>query len=185
MTKSGKTLTFEDWSYQIKTQFHQLYWVSGKGKSSGNLSKLADQVKYLRSGIYKDTVMSSNLATEYQLRPNICLAISLAPEIFPKDEALKALASVEYYLIEKNSLGVKTLDPEEIAYSPNYERDTDCTNPKVALGFNKHNGPVRTGLRSPSALYPSPSQAAAGNAWAACGTAFERRGVKGLLKGRG
>lgn len=95
----------------------------------------------MRSGIYKDTVFSSNVKTELYLRPNICLAISIAPELFPKDEAHKALAAVECYLIEKNSLGVKTLDPEEAPFNPNYERDTDCTNPKIALGFNKHNGP--------------------------------------------
>ncbi len=36
----------------------------------------------LRKGIYKDTVKSSDPAAEVQFRPNVCIAISLSPELF-------------------------------------------------------------------------------------------------------
>jgi len=61
-------------------------------------------------GIYKDLVYSSRPRSEYQLRPNACIAMALAPELFTPIYAFKHLAKTELLLIEPNSLGIKTLD---------------------------------------------------------------------------
>jgi len=67
--------------------------------------------------------MSSIPDYELQFRPNGCIAIALAPELFTRTSAFMYLATVEAYLIEKNSLGVKTLDPQDPHYSETFSRD--------------------------------------------------------------
>ncbi len=44
---------------------------------------------------------------------------------------MMCLAAVELYLIEKDSLGVKTLDPIEKCYRPNYDEDEKSENEHV------------------------------------------------------
>jgi len=46
-------------------------------------------------------------------------------------------------LIEKNSIGFKTLDPLAPEYIPFYNNSDDGIQPKTAHGFSYHNGPVR------------------------------------------
>lgn len=43
-------------------------------------------------GIYKDLIFSSRPRSEYQLRPNACIAMALAPELFTPIYAFKHLA---------------------------------------------------------------------------------------------
>lgn len=103
-------------------------------------SPLAKYVQ--RKGIYKDLYHSSNPRCDYQLRPNAQIAIALAPELFTPINALLHLATVEACLIEKNSLGVKTLDKLGAEYVPYYNNSDDSIQPKTAHGFSYHNGPV-------------------------------------------
>lgn len=92
-----------------------------------------------RRGIYKDLYKSSKPRSDYQLRPNYCIAIALAPELFMKQHGAYSLAVVEKYLIEESSLGVKGLDKVASEYYGCYE-EGDSDNMKSALGFSKHNG---------------------------------------------
>jgi len=49
------------------------------------------------------------------------------------------LASVELFLLEPKSLGIKTLESEDKMYSGIYE-EVDSYDNKSANGFNLHNG---------------------------------------------
>ena len=93
-------------------------------------------------GIYRDTVCSNNDTIEEVLRPNGCIAIAVAPELFDKSNALLFLHSTDYYLTEPNSLGLKTLHPFHENYSWYYDNEEDSTKKKTAKGYSYHNGPV-------------------------------------------
>lgn len=149
-TSSGKKLSFKNWSALIASNFERFYWVPSKLPSFDAVS--ADQSsKYVtRRGMYKDLYYSSNTRCDYQLRPNAQIAIALAPELFTPQNAMLHLATVEGVLIEKESLGVKTLDKTAAEYFPYYNNSDDGIRPKTAHGFSYHNGPVNRILNSNS-----------------------------------
>lgn len=112
-----------------------------------------------RRGIYKDVIGSTQEFAEYQLRPNQCVALAVAPELFPLQHANSALKmvllnldidgngfincyclQVEEVLIKGAPLGVRTLDPADSQYCGDYY-NTDGHDHKTAGGFNYHNGP--------------------------------------------
>jgi len=94
-----------------------------------------------KKGIYKDTVFSKSPKQEFQLRPNACIAIAVAPELFIKKNVHFYLAAVEKYLIEPKSLGVRTLEQQHEDYMHYFDINEDSSNYKSALGFSIHNGP--------------------------------------------
>jgi glycogen debranching enzyme len=82
--------------------------------------------KYIKvRGIYKDIVGCSLPRCDYQLRPNACIAIALAPELFSKENALSHLKITEERLLEPNSIGIKTLDKGAIEYISFYDNSND------------------------------------------------------------
>lgn len=84
-----KIFTFREWSSLIKTNFEKLYWISDKIASKDkNLNSVQGEDKLIKlRGIYKDTIFSSRPRTEYQLRPNVCIAMALAPDLFAPGNA--------------------------------------------------------------------------------------------------
>jgi glycogen debranching enzyme len=84
--------------------------------------------------------MCQNPRAGYKLRPNACIAISVAPELFSINRAFRYLLHVEKVLIERDSLGVKTLDPREEEYISYYDNENESQF-KTAQGFSYHNGP--------------------------------------------
>jgi len=88
--------------------------------------------------IYRDTVHSSSGFTDYQLRPNLCIAMALAPELFDVTHARECLDVVENFLLAP--LGMRTLDPQDWAYKPNYN-NSQITDYTTSKGFNYHQGP--------------------------------------------
>jgi glycogen debranching enzyme len=92
-----------------------------------------------KENIYKDHISQPSNYTNYQLRPNFLIAMAIAPELFSKENALKALEQVEKYLLVKNGLGIRTLDPKDLNYNGNYINNNDSNVYGIAHGFNYHN----------------------------------------------
>jgi len=94
-----------------------------------------------RRGIYKDTFGASSEYCDYQLRPNMIVAMSVAPEsLFSTERALEALKVAKDLLV--GPLGIRTLDPADWNYVGDYDSGDSGADPKTAGGFNYHNGPV-------------------------------------------
>lgn len=94
-----------------------------------------------RRGIYKDVYGSGEGRewSDYQLRCNYPVAMTVAPEIFNPEHALGALKIADKVL--RSPMGMKTLDPNDSQYRPNYDNSNDSYDPSVAKGLNYHNGP--------------------------------------------
>jgi glycogen debranching enzyme len=92
-----------------------------------------------RRGIYKDVFGSGEGRewSDYQFRPNFPIAMVVAPEMFDERHALGALQRAEEILV--SPLGMKTLDPIDIQYRPNYDNSNDSSDARVAKGLNYHN----------------------------------------------
>ena len=94
-----------------------------------------------RRGMYKD-VYGSGAGREwsdYQLRANFPIAMTVAPELFTPERAIGALQLADKVL--RSPLGMKTLDPADMQYRPNYDNSNDSDDPATAKGRNYHQGP--------------------------------------------
>ena len=129
VSSADVTWTLAEWADKIKDNFDRRYFVR-EGES--------DLVN--KTGIYKDTLNSSQPWTDYQLRCNFPIAMVVAPDLFPDgDRAWAALAVVRDKLL--GPLGLATLDPDDWAYRGNYDNGNDSEDPTVAHGANYHQGP--------------------------------------------
>ncbi|KAM9969320.1 hypothetical protein ACTFIR_001149 [Dictyostelium discoideum] len=129
-------LTYQDWSKLIETNFEKYYYIP----SSGDDKKYIINSNYVhRRFIYKDVVGSANVFSDYQLRPNICVAMSFAPKLFNDQHANKCIDIIRNSLV--GPIGMKTLDPNDPNYHGNYDNSSDSGYKPTSRGFNYHNGP--------------------------------------------
>ncbi|KAJ2713801.1 bifunctional 4-alpha-glucanotransferase/amylo-alpha-1,6-glucosidase, partial [Coemansia spiralis] len=133
----GSRVRYADWDAQVQRCFERHFWVP--------LDPLDDAAYHVdtalvnRRGIYRDTVGASAAWSDYQFRPNIAVAMSVAPELFDGDHALACLQTMGAVLA--GPLGMRTLDPRDMRYRPYYDNANDSDDPLVAQGINYHQGP--------------------------------------------
>ncbi|KAG2354956.1 amylo-alpha-1,6-glucosidase-domain-containing protein, partial [Suillus spraguei] len=124
-------VTYKAWGDLIQQSFERCYYVP---LNAGDDSRYDVNPAIInRRGIYKDVYGSG------QFRPNFPIAMTVAPELFHTQHALHALHLADQVL--RSSLGMKTLDPSDMQYRPQYDNSNDTTDQRVAKGLNYHNGP--------------------------------------------
>ncbi|SPO47047.1 probable 4-alpha-glucanotransferase / amylo-1,6-glucosidase (glycogen-debranching enzyme) [Moesziomyces antarcticus] len=145
VVKGKKTLvTYEQWADLLQKSFERAYYVpldASEDQAYDLDSKLVN-----RRGIYKDVYGSSKGRewADYQFRSNFPIAMCVAPELFKPEHACNALNKAREILV--GPLGMKTLDPSDWNYRPNYDqRETEDAS--TSCGWNYHNGPEWVWLR--------------------------------------
>ncbi|MFH4973467.1 hypothetical protein AB6A40_000176 [Gnathostoma spinigerum] len=120
--------TWADWMDRINANFKQ-FVVTADDHTPG-VNKI---------NILKDSVGSKAVYTDYQLRPNFCIALAESPQLLDPEIAWKAIEIAEEVLL--GPIGIKTLDPTDWNYNGFYNNDDDGTERKTAKGWNYHQGP--------------------------------------------
>lgn len=130
-------LSYKEWGMKIENEFEDNFWIPDDPKPKQQQTEEAKLIH--RRGIYKDTVGASHRFADYQFRPNLCVAMTVAPEMFNPEHAWKCLDLVEEVLL--GPLGMATLDPSDWAYEGVYDNAQDSSSYKSAKGFSYHQGP--------------------------------------------
>jgi glycogen debranching enzyme len=136
---SGASLSWHEWNERLQQNFERHFWVPTERSADADYHIDSAKAWVNRRGIYRDSFGSTHGWTDFQLRPNVCVAMAVAPELFDEAHARAALARVGSVLLGK--LGMKTLDPSDWNYRPRYDNDVDSHDYNTAKGFNYHNGP--------------------------------------------
>ncbi|KAI6024074.1 glycoside hydrolase family 13 protein [Pisolithus microcarpus] len=132
-------VTYGQWNDLIHKSFEKHYYIPLD--PSEDPKYILNPSLVNRRGIYKD-VYGSGAGREwsdYQFRPDYPIAMVVAPEMFDEHHALQALRLADTVL--RGPLGMKTLDPSDKKYRPDYDNSNDSDDPSVAKGLNYHNGP--------------------------------------------
>ncbi|EIE82182.1 glycogen debranching enzyme [Rhizopus delemar RA 99-880] len=135
--KEDKTITYHDWNELLQANFERVYYIPqdpAQDKDYDVISKIIN-----RRGIYKDVYKATYAYTEYQLRPNFAVAMTVAPELFRKEHAQQTIKMCKDILL--GPLGMKTLDPADQQYRPYYHNSDDSEDFQTAKGRNYHQGP--------------------------------------------
>ena len=117
----------------MRDNFERCFWIP-QSPAEDQAYSINNQLVN-RRGIYKDVLRPTHAYTEYQLRPNVCVAMSYASELFRPDHALTCLRNVEAILMDPGCMGIKTLDPSDKNYRGDYVNSDD------SHGWNYHQGP--------------------------------------------
>jgi glycogen debranching enzyme len=135
--EDGTSISFAAWADKIKANFERVYYIPRTAEEDSNYDVNTKMVH--RRGIYKDLYGSGKEYEDYQLRPNYCVAMTVAEDLFDDDHALYALQQADRILLGPQ--GMKTLDPADLNYRGYYINSEDSTDFHTAKGRNYHQGP--------------------------------------------
>ena len=138
---NGEQVTYGQWASRIQMNFEDYFWIPETG-----INEHIQESRVHTRGIYKDVLGSCNPDADYMFRPNQCIAMAVAPEIFDREHAMLALERIDSMLIpdllqQSDAIGVKTLSPNHPQYRPAYNNTDDSADYSVAQGFSYHSGP--------------------------------------------
>ncbi|KAJ1899393.1 bifunctional 4-alpha-glucanotransferase/amylo-alpha-1,6-glucosidase [Kickxella alabastrina] len=133
----GTHIDYAKWDQLVQRSFERHFWVPLDTREDVQYNVNSAMVN--RRGIYRDTYGSSVEWADYQFRPNISIAMVVAPELFDPSHALVCLHKMSAVL--SAPMGMRTLDPSDIRYRPNYDNSNDSSDSFVAHGINYHQGP--------------------------------------------
>jgi glycogen debranching enzyme len=139
--ENGEKVNYKQWAARLKANFEGYFWIPEAGSSPH-----VDEQYIHAKGIYKDVFGCSNPASDYMFRPNQCIAMAVAPDLFDREHALIALQHIDAMLLGDilagNQLGVKTLSPDHPLYRCIYSNEDGLpADYGTAQGFSCHNGP--------------------------------------------
>jgi glycogen debranching enzyme len=129
VTHGDEHWSWRQWHQRLIDSFESNFWVS-----DDDLDPLIN-----KRHIYKDSLNSSELWRDFQLRPNFLVAMTVAPRLFNVTHARLALDTIESTLVSR--LGMRTLDPTDWNYHGDYINSDSSDQFSTANGFNYHNGP--------------------------------------------
>ncbi|KAL1956161.1 hypothetical protein VTO42DRAFT_7596 [Malbranchea cinnamomea] len=135
----GRVVSFEEWAALIKKHFERCYYIPLDPSHDAEYD--VDPRLVGRRGIYKDLYRSGKPFEDYQLRPNLAIAMTVAPDLFTPEKAVHALYLADTILRGPHSIGLATLDPADPHYRPYYDNAEDSTDFETAKGRNYHQGP--------------------------------------------
>ena len=132
-------LPVTEWLDRIQGAFWEWY---GMGEGAGEVG--ANAGWGLVQGGLKDLVGSSHPWTDWQIRPNAAVALAVGcfgggERGLSREQASGALGVMSSRLV--GLMGMRTLDPEDRAYSAVYNNSDGSDNYMLASGFNYHQGP--------------------------------------------
>jgi glycogen debranching enzyme len=137
VTVGAKTIGWAQWANLICTNFESWFFVPVKPAHD---AKFFIEERHVGvRGVYKDTVGSSTEFADYQFRPNVAVAMTVAPELFDPVRAVICLNAMDERLMGRT--GVRTRDPADWRYRPTYRSGEESQDFLTAGGFNYHNGP--------------------------------------------
>jgi glycogen debranching enzyme len=136
-TADGEKVSFKEWDSLLQKSFEHCYYVPEDPADDHNYD--LDSKIVHRRGIYKDLYRSGKPYEDYQLRPNFCIAMVVAPELFDQQHAVDALRIADQLI--RGPVGMRTLDPGDANYRPYYRNSEDSTDFQTSKGRNYHQGP--------------------------------------------
>ena len=78
--ENGTECTYTRWDSLIEARFEKVFYVPANPSDDENY--FVEPKLINRRGIYKDTHRATAPWADYQLRPNACVALAVAPELF-------------------------------------------------------------------------------------------------------
>jgi glycogen debranching enzyme len=133
----GTKISLKAWEKLLKDNFETCFYIPNDASEDSQFK--VDSSLINRRGIYKDLYKSGKAYEDYQLRPNFSIAMTVAPELFTVERAYDAISIADKVI--RGPVGMRTLDPSDWNYRPNYYNSEDSEDFATSKGRNYHQGP--------------------------------------------